>query len=111
LPESVGDEIEELAAASTADAGNDSDIEFSDSSVDQELLASRRLEKRTDPVEGRILSFFRSMTGQRLMGEEDVKEVMKRMKEHLIHKNVAANIADDICRSTAWHLSTNDSAH
>ena len=58
----------------------------------------------TGPVEGRILSFFRSITGQKLMQDSDVQEVLKRMKEHLIHKNVAANIADQLCQAVGKSL-------
>lgn len=87
--------------ADEEDEGNDSDVEFSDSSVDAELVRSKSQKPMApdNPVEGRILSFFRNLTGNRIMQESDVRQVLRNMREHLIKKNVAANIADKICSS------------
>ena len=89
----------ELLPSGGVDTGNSSDIEFFNSSVDKELLSSKKETARSGPADGRILSFLRSITGQTLMQDSDVEEVLKKMKEHLIHKNVASNIADQLCQA------------
>jgi signal recognition particle receptor subunit alpha len=51
-----------------------------------------------------ILSFFKNITGQKELTEEDLDPVLAKMKEHLIKKNVAADIAAHLCDSVARNL-------
>ncbi|PKK80295.1 hypothetical protein RhiirC2_859996 [Rhizophagus irregularis] len=51
-----------------------------------------------------ILSFFKSITGQKEITEQDLVPVLAKMKEHLIKKNVAADIAAHLCDSVARNL-------
>lgn len=54
-----------------------------------------------------MLSYFRSLTGAvlgRELTREDVQPVLDQMKDHLIKKNVAVEIAQKICESVAANL-------
>ncbi|RGB44035.1 signal recognition particle, alpha subunit, N-terminal-domain-containing protein [Rhizophagus diaphanus] len=51
-----------------------------------------------------ILSFFKNITGQKEITEQDLVPVLAKMKEHLIKKNVAADIAAHLCDSVARNL-------
>lgn len=44
------------------------------------------------------------MTGQKEMTAETLEPIMSKMKEHLINKNVAADIAQHLCDSVARGL-------
>lgn len=66
-----------------------------------------------DPVEGsptpkagsaRVWSYFERLTGQKEVSSEDLTNAMGRMREHLIQKNVAAEVADVICASISEEL-------
>ncbi|RIB27115.1 SRP54-type protein [Gigaspora rosea] len=51
-----------------------------------------------------LFSFFKNITGQREINEEDLTLVLANMKEHLIKKNVAADIATHLCDSVSRTL-------
>ncbi|KAJ2517992.1 hypothetical protein GGI11_002998, partial [Coemansia sp. RSA 2049] len=48
-----------------------------------------------------LLGMFRSLTRGRVLTAEVLAEPMARMREHLANKNVAAEIADQICQTVA----------
>ncbi|KAJ2092972.1 hypothetical protein IW138_000686 [Coemansia sp. RSA 986] len=50
---------------------------------------------------GGIFSMFKSLTSGRVLTAEVLAEPMTRMREHLANKNVAAEIADQICQTVA----------
>ncbi|KAJ1923326.1 hypothetical protein IWQ60_005959 [Tieghemiomyces parasiticus] len=52
----------------------------------------------------RLVSLFKSWTGARALSEADLDPVMRQMKEHLVAKNVASDIADHICQSVGQSL-------
>jgi len=52
----------------------------------------------------RAMSFFNYLTGQKPLSEEDLTPVLIKMKEHLINKNVAADIATHLCDSVSKGL-------
>ncbi|ORY08425.1 P-loop containing nucleoside triphosphate hydrolase protein [Basidiobolus meristosporus CBS 931.73] len=51
--------------------------------------------------DSRFMSFFKSVTGQKVITEEDLRPVLAQMKEHLIKKNVAADISAHLCESVS----------
>ena len=53
---------------------------------------------------GGVFSFFKSLTGGKTITQESMAPVLERMKEHLIGKNVAADIADKLCGSVSAKL-------
>ncbi|KAF9941664.1 hypothetical protein BGZ65_002274 [Modicella reniformis] len=75
---------------------NDSDEEYA-------VISSRSLQAKK-PASTGLLSFFKSMTGQKELTDENLEPVMNKMKEHLVNKNVAANIAQHLCDSIAKGL-------
>lgn len=52
----------------------------------------------------RIWSYFERLTGQKEVSSEDLTNAMGRMRDHLIQKNVAAEVADVICASISETL-------
>lgn len=63
---------------------------------------------KTDDAKFTIMSGWNSLlqniTGQQKIAEKDLEVVIKSMKEHLIQKNVATEIADKLCESVAKSL-------
>jgi signal recognition particle receptor subunit alpha len=70
------------------------DQENSDSDLD---VASD--DDATSTATSGMYSFFQRITGQKALTEQDLEPVMSAMKEHLVKKNVAAHIADHLCKS------------
>ncbi|KAJ2847229.1 hypothetical protein J3B02_004215 [Coemansia erecta] len=48
-----------------------------------------------------FFGMFKSLTGGRVLSAEILAEPMARMREHLTNKNVASDIADEICKTVA----------
>ncbi|KAK9719244.1 hypothetical protein K7432_004907 [Basidiobolus ranarum] len=57
--------------------------------------------KETTAPDSRFMSLFKSVTGQKVITEEDLVPVLSQMKEHLIKKNVAADISTHLCESVS----------
>ncbi|KAJ2798962.1 hypothetical protein H4R21_003719, partial [Coemansia helicoidea] len=53
---------------------------------------------------GGILGMFRSLTSGRTLTLEMLAEPMARMREHLANKNVAADIASEVCQAVAQSM-------
>ncbi|OZJ02870.1 hypothetical protein BZG36_04090 [Bifiguratus adelaidae] len=53
---------------------------------------------------GGMFSFLRGITGQRELTPELLDPALAKMKEHLINKNVAADIAEQLCASAKSNL-------
>ncbi|XP_011403720.1 PREDICTED: signal recognition particle receptor subunit alpha-like [Amphimedon queenslandica] len=53
---------------------------------------------------GGVFSLFKSITAGRVITAESIGPVMEKMKEHLITKNVAIEIADKLCSSVTGKL-------
>lgn len=69
------------------------------------MISSRTLQaKRATTASTGLLSFFKNMTGQKELTAENLEPVMNKMKEHLVNKNVAADIAQHLCDSVAKGL-------
>lgn len=51
-----------------------------------------------------MFSFFKSLTAGKVVTREGMAPILDKMKEHLIGKNVAADIADKLCNSVATKL-------
>lgn len=46
-----------------------------------------------------IFGFFKGLVGQKVLERSDLDPALHGMKEHLINKNVAESIADNLCAS------------
>lgn len=85
-----------------ADLKQDDDDESYD---DDEYEATNENVQDDNSTKGsRLFSFFKNITGQREINEDDLTLVLANMKEHLIKKNVAADIATHLCDSVARTL-------
>ena len=51
-----------------------------------------------------MFSFFKSLTGGRTITHEAMEPALEKMKEHLVTKNVAIEIAEKLCGSVASKL-------
>ncbi|XP_047099608.1 signal recognition particle receptor subunit alpha homolog isoform X1 [Schistocerca piceifrons] len=52
----------------------------------------------------RVFSMFRGLVGSKSLTQEDMAPVLDKLKDHLIAKNVAADIAGKLCDSVATSL-------
>ncbi|KAJ1839716.1 hypothetical protein LPJ70_004954, partial [Coemansia sp. RSA 2708] len=63
------------------------------------------LDAEQDEDSGRgIFGIFKNLTSGRVLTEDILSKPMARMREHLANKNVAADIADEICQTVAREL-------
>ncbi|KAJ2852564.1 hypothetical protein IWW36_000193 [Coemansia brasiliensis] len=70
-------------------------------SSDFQLLGDEEAEQ--DTPKG-IFGMFKSLTSGRVLSKDILSEPMARMREHLVNKNVATDIADEICQTVAQSL-------
>lgn len=86
------------------DASDDEESFSSDDDEEYTKISSRSLQAKKPAASTGLLSFFKSMTGQKELTAENLEPVMNKMKEHLVNKNVAADIAQHLCDSVAKGL-------
>ncbi|KAF9215366.1 hypothetical protein BGZ59_001546 [Podila verticillata] len=89
-----------------ADLEASDDESYSDDESEEEYtkISARSLLAKKSSAESGLMSFFKNMTGQKEMSTESLEPIMSKMKEHLINKNVAADIAQHLCDSVAKGL-------
>lgn len=65
-----------------------------------------KIEKKqtTTQSTGGLFSSFKSLVGSKTLTKESIEPVMEKMQEHLISKNVAAEIAQKVCENVAQNL-------
>lgn len=51
-----------------------------------------------------VFSMFKGLVGSKALTRDDMAPVLEKMKDHLIAKNVAADIASKLCDSVAAKL-------
>ena len=51
-----------------------------------------------------IGGFFQKLAGNKVLDDEDIAPVMERMREQLLTKNVASEVADELCKSVGTSL-------
>ncbi|CAG8460236.1 12935_t:CDS:10 [Ambispora leptoticha] len=83
------------------DLGGNEDVDYEDE--DEEFHTNGLSHKGKENGNG-MFSFFKSITGQKELGEKDLEPVLANMREHLIKKNVASDIASHLCDSVAKNL-------
>ncbi|KAJ7871436.1 signal recognition particle, alpha subunit, N-terminal-domain-containing protein [Mycena olivaceomarginata] len=85
------------------------DWEFSkddDSAIASALKPSDANKDKAAPVSslGALGSLFSRLTGSKVLTEQDLKPVLEGMKQHLMKKNVAMDIADKVCEGVGESL-------
>ncbi|XP_060804133.1 signal recognition particle receptor subunit alpha homolog [Amyelois transitella] len=77
----------------------DLEVESEESSEDEEYDA-----KPSPKKSGGMFSIFKGLVGSKALTEESMRPVLDKMRDHLIAKNVAADIANKLCDSVASKL-------
>lgn len=105
------DKPEDMQSHFTADAefvgqmkGSIKDIEIESSSEEEEEEEVQEQKPKKNPSKGGMFSLFKSLVGSKSLTVDDMKPVLEKMKDHLITKNVAADIAIKLCDSVAAKL-------
>lgn len=89
----------------------DSDEEEEDSSDDEEEMQNKpkKLQNgNNSSVKGKtgggMFSLFRGLVGSKNLSRDDMKPTLEKLRDHLIGKNVASDIANKLCDSVATKL-------
>ncbi|CAH1174253.1 unnamed protein product [Phaedon cochleariae] len=83
----------------------DLEVESSDDDYDEqeeEEIETQKTAKKSS--KGGMFSIFRGLVGSKNLSKSDMEPVLDKMKDHLIAKNVAADIALKLCESVAVKL-------
>lgn len=95
-----GDEVTEQALVHQGDSMMDKDeIVSSDSEDDEEENAEAGQKKK-----GWFSSMFKSISGNNVLEKADLQPALKALKDRLMTKNVAEEIAEKLCESVAASL-------
>jgi signal recognition particle receptor subunit alpha len=81
--------------------GND---EETDNVIARALADKEQKPAATTGGLGALGSIFARLTGSKVLSEEDLKPVLEGMKQHLMKKNVAKEIADKVCEGVGEGL-------
>jgi signal recognition particle receptor subunit alpha len=74
----------------------------SDDEIDFENFkrgGNKKQSKQGGGLFSKLTSAFQSIAGNKVLDEEEIDQVLKDFKVSLMEKNVAAEIADNICKS------------
>lgn len=74
-----------------------------DASVIAKALNQEATQQSTSSL-GALGSLFARLTGSKVLTEQDLKPVLEGMKQHLMKKNVAKEIADKVCEGVGEGL-------
>ncbi|KAL4228445.1 hypothetical protein ACF0H5_011491 [Mactra antiquata] len=77
-------------------------IETESESEDDEPVAQKS--KTSKKSQGGMFSMFKNLVGSKMLTQEDVAPVLDKFREHLVSKNVAAEIAQKLCESVSAKL-------
>ncbi|KAM8720051.1 hypothetical protein ACLKA7_006151 [Drosophila subpalustris] len=88
---------------------SDRDMDDSDSSDEDQPRQQQQQQKkqqtsRSKAKSGGLLSYFKGIVGAKTMSREDLQPALEKMRDHLISKNVASEIAAKLCDSVATSL-------
>ncbi|XP_055593861.1 signal recognition particle receptor subunit alpha homolog [Uranotaenia lowii] len=83
----------------------DSDSDYSEEEDEQEV--QQYASRQAAPVakkSGGMFSLFKGLVGSKNLTREDMQPALDKLKDHLISKNVAADISQKLCESVAVKL-------
>jgi len=60
--------------------------------------------KHKESASGGVFSFFQGLAGQKAISAEAMEPILDKMREHLVSKNVAVDIAEKLCKSVEVKL-------
>ncbi|KAF7379603.1 hypothetical protein HZH66_014974 [Vespula vulgaris] len=105
-PEEVGDYVPADTGLVGKMKGTIRDLEV-ESDPDDEDSDDREMESSKPQVQRKansMFSMFKSLVGNKSLKHEDMLPVLEKFKDHLISKNVAADIAQKLCDSVRVKL-------
>ncbi|KAI4464108.1 signal recognition particle receptor subunit alpha [Holotrichia oblita] len=82
------------------DESSDEDYEEQQYEEDENKKSSNH----SKPAKGGMFSLFRGLVGSKNLSQSDMQPVLDKLKDHLIGKNVASDIALKLCDSVAAKL-------
>ncbi|KAH9509272.1 hypothetical protein Btru_046647 [Bulinus truncatus] len=84
----------------------DIEPEDDDEDYDEDDEVEQAVEKKSTnkSTGGGVFGIFRNLVGSKTLTAEQLSPVLEKMKEHLIAKNVASDIAEKLCNSVAAKL-------
>lgn len=83
----------------------ESSSEEEDDDDDEEEQQQTIQQQNQKPTKSRgMFSLFKGLVGSKNLTQEDMKPTLEKLKDHLISKNVAADIAIKLCDSVAAKL-------
>ncbi|KAJ8981310.1 hypothetical protein NQ317_015443 [Molorchus minor] len=82
----------------------DLEVESSDEDYEDEEEEEIQQKPNKTSSKGGMFSIFKGLVGSKSLTENDMKPALEKMKDHLIAKNVAADIAIKLCDSVAAKL-------
>lgn len=69
-----------------------------------DISSDKEASEKKATSSGGVFSLFRGLVGGKTLSEGDVEPVLEKLKDHLIAKNVAAEIANKLCQSVGKKL-------
>ncbi|XP_058058660.1 signal recognition particle receptor subunit alpha homolog [Anopheles bellator] len=85
------------------DVESDSD-EHSEEEEDDEETEEERKQQPAGGGRGGMFAMFRGLVGAKNLSRDDMQPALEKLREHLIAKNVATDIAQQLCESVAVKL-------
>nr|CAD7424230.1 unnamed protein product [Timema monikensis] len=83
----------------------ESDSEEEEEEEEEITIVAQKQKSNATAGKGRsVFSIFKGLVGSKNLTQEDMFPVLERLKEHLITKNVASDIAHKLCESVAAKL-------
>nr|CAD7455126.1 unnamed protein product [Timema tahoe] len=83
----------------------ESDSEEEEEEEEEITVVAQKQKSNATAGKGRsVFSIFKGLVGSKNLTQEDMFPVLERLKEHLITKNVASDIAHKLCESVAAKL-------
>lgn len=99
---SVGKMVGEIPALESESSEFDDEIEVEEDEVEDEK--EKQQSNATKSGGFGMFNVFKSLVGSKTITREEMQEVLDKMRDHLIAKNVAADISDKLCNSVATKL-------
>eukprot|EP00099_Drosophila_melanogaster_P015972 NP_524887.2 GTP-binding protein [Drosophila melanogaster] len=85
----------------------DLDVESEDEADNEDASSEGEAEEQVQSKKGKrggLLSYFKGIVGAKTMSLADLQPALEKMRDHLISKNVASEIAAKLCDSVAASL-------
>ncbi|XP_022219479.1 signal recognition particle receptor subunit alpha homolog [Drosophila obscura] len=86
------------------DVESEDDLDSAEDSSEDEDLSSHSAALKKNRRGGGLLSYFKGIVGGKTMSLADLQPALEKMRDHLISKNVASEIAVKLCDSVATSL-------